>query len=99
MALPARLAKNSTYLTLSSIFQKIVSFWYFAYITGALEAKTLDNYVFALNYAGIFVIIMNFGLIPVLTREGAKQPEKIQEQMDTILTLKLIITAISSVVM
>lgn len=98
MALAERLAKNSTYLTASSLLQKILSLAYFTYVSGVLEYK-LDNYLFALNFAGIFIIILNFGLIPALTREGSKQPDQLPQQLNIIITLKLFLSVIVVVAM
>ncbi len=98
MALAQRLAKNSTYLTVSSLLQKVLSLGYFTYVSDILKYK-LDNYLFALNYAGIFIIILNFGLIPALTREGAKKLDQLEQKLNIIISLKIILTVVVIAVM
>lgn len=95
MTLSSVLAKNTTYLTVSSIAQKALAFWWFTYVAMQLGEETLGKYTFAVTYTSIFVILMNFGLIPVLTREGAKQPDQLQRQFSLAITLKIILTVIS----
>lgn len=99
MTLQSVLAKNTTYLTLSSLAQKALAFWWFTYVAAQLQADLLGKYTFAVTYTSIFVILMNFGLIPVLTREGAKHPEDLQRQFKHAISLKVILTIISVVVL
>ncbi|EKD78508.1 MAG: lipopolysaccharide O-side chain biosynthesis protein (O-antigen transporter) [uncultured bacterium] len=99
MTLSSVLAKNTTYLTISSIAQKALAFWWFTYVAAQLGEDTLGKYTFAVTYTSIFVILMNFGLIPVLTREGAKDPTKLQEYFTSVLSIKIILTVISTVVL
>jgi O-antigen/teichoic acid export membrane protein len=93
----ALVAKNTTYLTVSSLLQKILAFWWFAYVAKQLGEDGLGSYLFALTYTSIFVIIMNFGLIPVLTREGAKYKDTLQQQFNLVLTIKIVLTVVSLV--
>ncbi|EKD75977.1 MAG: lipopolysaccharide O-side chain biosynthesis protein (O-antigen transporter) [uncultured bacterium] len=95
----ALVAKNTTYLTVSSLLQKLLAFWWFAYVANQLGEELLGSYLYALTYTSIFVIIMNFGLIPVLTREGAKYKETLQEQFNLALSLKIVLTVMSLVVL
>lgn len=95
----ALVAKNTTYLTVSSLLQKILAFWWFAYIAKQLGENILGSYLFALTYTSIFVIIMNFGLIPVLTREGAKFGETLQQQFNLVFSIKVVLTIVSLVVL
>lgn len=99
MALQSVLAKNTTYLTLSSLAQKALAFWWFTYVADQLQEDMLGKYSFAVTYTSIFVILMNFGLIPVLTREGAKHPEDLQRQFKNVLSLKLVLTVVSIAVL
>lgn len=99
MTLQSVLAKNTTYLTLSSLAQKALAFWWFTYVADQLQEDLLGKYSFAVTYTSIFVILMNFGLIPVLTREGAKHPEGLQRQFKNALSLKLILTIVSIIVL
>lgn len=99
MSLSSKIAKNTTYLSVSSLLQKLLSFWWFAQVAHYLGADLFGKYQFALNYTSIFVIIMNFGLVPVLTREGARQDKNLQDQLNSVFTLKTVLTVVSLVVM
>ncbi|MDP3971194.1 MAG: flippase [bacterium] len=99
MSVAAKIAKNTTYLTLSSIVQKILAFGFYIYVAAQFSDVILGRYTFALSFAGIFVIIMNFGLVPVLTREGAKKKESIKDQLEYILGFKIVLSILSLVVM
>lgn len=95
------IAKNTAYLTVSSIVQKVLAFLWFAYVANQLGEDDLGKYTFAVTYASIFVIIMNFGLIPVVTREGAKMNDHaaFERQFQSIITLKVVLTVVSLVLM
>ncbi|MBI2415085.1 MAG: flippase [Candidatus Kerfeldbacteria bacterium] len=94
MALTQAIAKNTTYLSLSSIFQKLIAFWFFTQLAHQL-GDDLGKYSFALSFTGIFVILMNFGLVPVLTRQGARTPDSLQRDLNFMLAVKIVLTAIS----
>jgi len=92
----ARIARNTTYLTLASIVQKVISFGYYAYLANGLGPGNLGKYTFALTFTSVFIIFMDFGLGPLLTREAAKDEEHLQEHFDRILGVKgvLIVTSL-----
>lgn len=95
MSVSKKIAKNTTYLSASSLIQKVLAFGFYIYLAAQLGDVFLGRYNFALQFTSIFVIIMNFGLVPILTREGAKRIESINEQFGFILTVKCILTAIT----
>lgn len=99
MSLSHKIAKNTTYLSVSSIIQKIFSFGFYIFLAAQLGEIFLGRYNFAMQYTSIFVIVMNFGLVPVLTREGAKRAEHMKEQFEFILAIKLILAAITVPIM
>lgn len=94
---PSRVARNTTYMTIALIIQKILSFFYYAYIARSIGDVGLGKYTFALAFASIFVIFMDFGLGPVLTREGARDESKIKGYISNILGIKIVLTILSLV--
>lgn len=99
MSLPEAIAKNTTYLSVSSLLQKILAFGFFTYLAHQLD-DGLGAYSFALNFTSIFVILMNFGLVPVLTREGARDGTKdIAKYLNFVLAVKVALTAVSIVIL
>lgn len=95
MSLSKKIAKNTTYLSASSLIQKVLAFGFYIYLAAQLGEVFLGRYNFALQFTSIFVIIMNFGLVPILTREGAKRLESINEQFGFILAVKCLLTVIT----
>lgn len=90
-----RVAKNTTYMTMALVIQKALSFFYYAYIARGLGDVGLGKYTFALAFTSIFVIFMDFGLGPILTREGARDESKIKSYLSNIVSLKIVLIFIS----
>lgn len=95
MARTGRIAKNTAYLTVASILQKAISFGYYAYLATAIGSEQLGLYDSALKFTSVFIIFMDFGLGPLLTREAAKDEEKLIDHYRNILSIKLILILIS----
>lgn len=95
MQIKASLAKNTTFLTAAFTVQKILSFFYFAFVAHSIGNENLGKYNFALVFSGIFVIFMDFGLGPILTREGAKDDAKLESYLRNILGTKIWLTLLS----
>lgn len=89
MASSGRIAKNTTYLTIASIAQKLISFAYYGYLAKAIGEASLGKYTFALAFTSIFIIFMDFGLGPLLTREGSKDETKLQQHFQTMFSIKI----------
>lgn len=90
---PVRIAKNTTYLTLAYIVQKVLSFLYFILIARLIGVEDIGKYVFALSFTSIFGIFIDIGLSSVLTREAAKDFSRAKEYLNNIITLKALLGA------
>jgi len=96
------LAKNTFYLTLAAVGQKILAFIYFMMIARIVGVENTGVYFFALSFTTIFSIFVDFGLNPVLIREIAKDKDKIVKFLNNIFSVKLILavsTAIAAIVL
>ncbi|HAT03930.1 MAG TPA: hypothetical protein DCS29_04120 [Candidatus Magasanikbacteria bacterium] len=91
-------AKNTAFMTVASILQKVISFGYFAIIARNIGAEDTGKYFFALSFTTIFVVFVDLGLTNVLVREGAKIKEKIQDYFSTILFAKFLLGIITYIV-
>ncbi|MFA4941759.1 MAG: flippase, partial [Patescibacteria group bacterium] len=89
------IAKNTSYLTLALIMQKIVSFTYFTLLARSLGPDDLGKYYFAISFTTIFAIFIDLGLINVLTREVAKNEEKAKDLLGNVLFLKIPLAAVA----
>ncbi len=83
------IAKNTAYITVAFILQKIMAFVYIALIARNVGPELVGKYFFALSFTAIFSIFIDAGLSPVLIREVAKYKEKAREYFNNITTLKL----------
>lgn len=95
MALNDRIARNTTYLSLASIVQKVISFGYYAYLANAIGDANIGIYSTALKFTSIFIIFMDFGLGPLLTREVSKDESRLQEYVQRIFTIKTVLIVFS----
>src|SRR3989339_752261 len=83
------IAKNTMFMTIASVLQKVISFVYFAIVARQIGATDTGKYFFALSFTTIFVVFVDMGLTNVLIREGSKIKEKIQDYFSSILFVKL----------
>ncbi|PIT94478.1 hypothetical protein COT98_03470 [Candidatus Falkowbacteria bacterium CG10_big_fil_rev_8_21_14_0_10_39_9] len=90
------IAKNTSYLTIALIMQKVISFTYFAFLARNLGPENLGKYYFALSFTTIFAIFIDLGFINFLTREVAKKQDSVAKLLGSILSIKLILTFITT---
>lgn len=83
------IAQNTSYFTLALIFQKVISFAYFAFLARYLGPEQLGQYFFAISFTVIFGIIIDIGIANVLTREVAKDQESSSKLISNILAIKI----------
>ena len=89
------IAKNTSYLTLALIGQKIISFTYFTILANNLAPEQLGKYYLAISLTTIFAIFIDLGLINVLTREVAKRPFESNKLLGNVLSLKIPLSVIA----
>ncbi len=85
----SNIAKNTSFFTLALVLQKIISFSYFAILARNLGPIELGKYYFAISFTTIFAIFIDLGLANVLTREVAKQKNKAQDLLGSVLAIKI----------
>ena len=87
-----RVTKNTAYLTAAYIFQKLLAIVYFAYLARTLGADVTGKYIFSISFVTLFVVFIDWGLGPLLTREVAKEKAKSKYYLANIFSLKLILS-------
>ncbi len=92
------ITRNTSYLTLALIIQKIISFLYFILITRYLGLDLLGQFYTAIAFTTILALIMDLGLNNVLIREVAKKKEVANIWLRSVLSLKLLLALLSLVV-
>lgn len=85
-----RILKNTSYLTLAFILQKVLSFLYFIYIARYLGPVDLGLYDPIKSLIPILLILIDFSLSVVLVREIARKPENTESYLSTVLGIKFI---------
>lgn len=83
-------AQNTSFLTIASILQKVVSFVYFTVLARIIGVGNTGSYFFAITFTTIFTVVADFGMGQVLTRETAKFPERASEYLNTVLSAKIL---------
>lgn len=86
------IAKNTSYLTLALILQKIISLTYFTLLARYVGPASLGKYYLAISFTTIFSIFIDLGFANILTREVAKDPSRAPRWLGNVLTLKLPLT-------
>lgn len=85
-----RLTRNTAYLTVASVGQKVISFFYFLIFANALGTETTGSFFFALAFANLFGILVDVGLSPLLIREVARNPQRAPSLFRSTLRFKLL---------
>lgn len=93
------IAHNTTLLTGAYIFQKICAFLYFTFLARVVGAEGIGAYTFAISFATIFAICIDYGLNAVLIREAAKYPEKSERYLHIVTTIKVVFSLVVYAVM
>jgi O-antigen/teichoic acid export membrane protein len=89
------IAKNTSYLTLALVLQKVISFAYFTLLARYLGPADLGKYYFAISFTTIFAIFIDLGFVNVITREIAKDQAKANRFLGNVLGLKIPLALIS----
>ncbi|MFA4831724.1 MAG: oligosaccharide flippase family protein, partial [Patescibacteria group bacterium] len=84
------IAKNTAFMTMASIGQKVVAFVYFTLIARQIGAEGTGKYFFALAFTTVFVVFVDLGFTNVLVREAAKAKEKMQQFFSTVIAIKIV---------
>lgn len=83
------IARNTSYLTLALILQKIISFTYFIILTRALGVEMMGQYYAALSFTTIFAIFIDLGFANTLTREVAKNQDQAKAWLSNVIAIKI----------
>ena len=91
------IARNTLFYSAALTVQKLLSFFYFSFLARSLGSVTTGKYFFALSVGGIVAGIIDVGLTPVLVRETAKDTQQASRLVSTIITFKLILVSMLTV--
>ncbi|MEK7131750.1 MAG: flippase, partial [Patescibacteria group bacterium] len=86
-------AQNTSFLTVASVLQKVISFFYFIFVARIIQVENTGVYFFAISFTTIFTVVADFGLGPVLTREASRFPDRSESYFNTVFWTKIIFGA------
>ncbi len=85
--------KNTFWLTIGTTVNKLLNLFLLIYVARILGATEYGKFSFALSFVSLFVILHDFGLPTLITREYAKnEEEKDREEFYSILSLKALLS-------
>lgn len=88
------MAKNTTYLTLAYVGQKILSFVYFVLVARFIGVEDLGKYTFALSFTTMFAVFVDLGLTNALIREVAKVWDRVSKYISSIIGVKVFFSVV-----
>jgi O-antigen/teichoic acid export membrane protein len=89
MGSASQVAKNTLFLTIGSIAQKVLAFVYFTLLARQfLPPEDIGKYLYALSYVALFSVIVDFGMQPALIREIAKDRSRTKAIVSSALGIK-----------
>ena len=91
-------AKNTAYLTISYVGQKILSFFYFVMVARFIGVEDLGKYTFAIAFTTLFAVCVDLGFTSALIRESARFIDKSSQYLSSVLWVKLGLGAVIYVV-
>lgn len=90
------IARNTSYLTLALIIQKIISFAYFTLIARYLGMDILGQYYTAVAFTTILALVLDLGFANILIREIAKNQDKANSWLQPVLALKILLAILAA---
>jgi O-antigen/teichoic acid export membrane protein len=83
------LAKNTAFLTVASVAQKIIAFVYFLFLARIMLPEMTGQYFLAASIAVIFTVVADMGITPVVIREIAIQKARAKEILGQAISIKI----------
>lgn len=83
------IARNTAFMTIASVAQKLISFVYFTLIARSVGVEGTGKYFIALSFTTLFVVLVDLGMTNVLVRESARVKEHMQRYVSTVLSVKM----------
>ena len=84
------IAKNTFWLTVSSIFSKLFKYFLIIYAARLLGVTQYGYFNFAMSFAALFAVFSDLGISSIISRDLAKEKET-EIKIPAIFTLKLLL--------
>ncbi len=89
-----RVAKNTTYLTLALIGQKVLSALYIPLIASIIGPSATGDYLSALSFVNLFTVFIDLGLTPAFIRQTARDRGEGERQFQYIVSFKTLMSIV-----
>ncbi|MDA2936023.1 flippase [Patescibacteria group bacterium AH-259-L05] len=83
-------AKNTAYLLIAYIYQKVIALFYFILLARYLGAENFGKYTFAISFVTLFSALIDFGLFPVLNREIARNKSRTKKYFSAVFGFNIV---------
>ncbi len=90
-----KVVRNTSYLVLAFVGQKVLTFVYFTLIARTVGVEGAGRYFLAVSFTTMFSIFVDLGLANVLVREVAKFPDKAKTLLANVLGIKVILAGLT----
>lgn len=94
----ARILSNTTYLLAANIIQKLFSLGYFVYYVRILGPSGAGLFDPIRSIIPIALVIIDFSLSSVLTRETARAPHRALEYTNNVLSVKVMLAIVAYII-
>jgi len=91
----SRVLSNTTYLLAASVIQKFISLGYFVYYVRVLGPTNTGIFEPVRSIIPIALVVIDFALSTVLTREIARRPERAVAFVNNVLSVKVILAIVA----
>jgi O-antigen/teichoic acid export membrane protein len=86
---PQPVAKNTIWLSLALVLQKVISFLFFLYVARRLGSLGTGQYVAAFSFSTMFAVFLDLGFSSVVTRDVARTNARSSSILGTALFVKM----------
>ncbi len=90
----SKILRNTSYLTGAFVLQKIISFLYYTVVVNHIGVSRSGEYDPLKSLIPIALILIDFSLSQVVTREIARSPQRLKSILGNVLGLKLLFTLV-----
>ncbi len=90
----SRILRNTSYLTGAFVLQKVISFVYYTVVVNHIGVSRSGEYDPLKSLIPIALILIDFSLSQVVTREIARNPGRLKSILGNVLGLKLLFTLV-----
>ena len=84
-----KIVKNTAIFVLAMVGQKIISFFYFFYLSSRFGPEKMGAWVWALSYSALFGVLSDLGLASILSREAARHEDRAARLLNATLFIKI----------